>query len=112
MPPLVRRKDGSLETIGTEDDSGLPLGVEGDGVYKAVVTTLNPGDVVIMFTDGVNEAMNHQDQTFGTDNLRRAISSAGKGPTQVGDAVLRALRAHVGNRPQFDDIALVCFGRD
>jgi sigma-B regulation protein RsbU (phosphoserine phosphatase) len=112
MPPLIRRAGGTIEWFGTEDESGLPLGIERGESYKAVTTTIGPGDVVVMFTDGVNEAMSTRDTIFGIENLRRAIAAAGVGPTQVGDAVLRALRSHVGDRPQFDDIALVCFGRD
>jgi serine phosphatase RsbU (regulator of sigma subunit) len=56
--------------------------------------------------------MSRHDALFGLDALTRAIATADRGPAQVGDAVLRALRSHVGNRPQNDDIALVCFGRD
>jgi serine phosphatase RsbU (regulator of sigma subunit) len=112
MPPLIRRAGGTIEWFGTEDESGLPLGIERGESYRAVTTTIGPGDVVVMFTDGVNEAMSSRDTIFGIENLRRAVAAAGVGPTQVGDAVLRALRSHVGDRPQFDDIALVCFGRD
>ena len=112
MPPLVRRADGTVTTIGTEEDSGLPLGIKRDETYGTITTVLAPGEVVVMFTDGVTDAMNKKDQPFGSDNLRKAVATAGRGPSQVGDDVLRALRAHVGSRPQFDDIALVCFGRD
>ncbi|MFO0952868.1 MAG: SpoIIE family protein phosphatase [Isosphaeraceae bacterium] len=112
MPPLVRRASGVIETLGCEEESGLPLGIDRDCGYGPITGRLERGDVVVMFTDGVTEAMNRQDQTFGTENLRKAIAASGKGPSQVGDGILRSLRAHVGNRPQFDDIALICFGRE
>lgn len=111
MAPLVRRACGEVEAL-APDDSGLPLGVDRGAAYRASSTTLEPGDVVVLFTDGVSEAMGRHDALFGIDALRRVIATAGRNPARVGDAVLRALRSHVGNRPQHDDIALVCFGRD
>jgi serine phosphatase RsbU (regulator of sigma subunit)/pSer/pThr/pTyr-binding forkhead associated (FHA) protein len=111
MPPLVRRADGKVEPLG-QDDSGLPLGVERESTYPESSAALGPGDVVVLYTDGVNEAVSRQDTFFGVDGLTRAIAPAAGGAARVGEAVLRALRAHVGGRPQSDDIALVCFGRD
>ena len=111
MAPLIRRAGGQVETF-SEEVSGLPLGVDRETKYQAATTSIGPGDVVVLFTDGVSEAMSRHDSLFGIDALTRAITTADRSPAQVGDAVLRALRSHVGNRPQNDDIALVCFGRD
>lgn len=111
MAPLIRRKGGSIEAIGDEE-ADIPLGIERHRVYHHATTSLEPGDVVILYTDGINEALGRSDSQFGKARLQKAIASAEGGPAQVGDAILRALRAHVGVRPQSDDIALVCFGRD
>jgi phosphoserine phosphatase RsbU/P len=111
MAPLVRRSHGKVESL-AEECSGLPLGVDRGGRYESVTTPISPGEVVVVFTDGVSEAMNRVDACFGMDAIRSAIATADRTPARVGDALLRALRSHVGNRPQNDDIALVCFGRD
>jgi sigma-B regulation protein RsbU (phosphoserine phosphatase) len=100
-----------VETL-ADDVSGLPLGVDRECTYEAAKTTIGPGDVVVLFTDGVSEAMSRHDSLFGLKALARAIATADRGAGRVGDAVLRALRSHVGDRPQNYDIALVCFGRD
>lgn len=111
MAPIIRRADGRIESFGHEA-SGLPLGIEQNCDYLSATTSLERGDVVVLFTDGVSEAMSRLDTFFGIDALGRAIAAAECRPASVGDAVLRALRSHVGSRPQHDDIALVCFGRD
>jgi serine phosphatase RsbU (regulator of sigma subunit) len=111
MAPLIRRADGTLEMIG-EDDAGIPLGIERTRAYQTATTILWPGDVVVLYTDGVTEAIGEKEEFFGAQRLVKAVGSAPGGPQRVGEAVLRALRAFVGNRAQSDDIALVCFERE
>jgi serine phosphatase RsbU (regulator of sigma subunit) len=55
--------------------------------------------------------MNRNDELFGLDGLKKAVAPVGEGPARVGEAIIRAVRAHAGLRPQNDDIAVVCFGR-
>ncbi|MBY0395674.1 MAG: serine/threonine-protein phosphatase, partial [Thermoleophilia bacterium] len=86
--------------------------IEPRRTYRGTTTTLDRGDVVVLYTDGVTEAVGEREAFFQADGLLRAIGQATGGPERVGDAVLRALRAHVGSRCQSDDIAVVCFGRD
>jgi serine phosphatase RsbU (regulator of sigma subunit) len=111
MAPFIRRAGGAVETL-AEEVSGLPLGVDRASTYPSATVPFRRGDVVVLFTDGVSEAMSRHDSLFGLEALKRAIATADSGPARVGDTVLRALRSHVGDRPQNDDIALVCFGRD
>ncbi|MFO0907654.1 MAG: SpoIIE family protein phosphatase [Isosphaeraceae bacterium] len=111
LPPLIRRVDGTVETVAHEE-AGFPLGVDRDGPFQVVEAQLAPGDVVVLYTDGVTEAADADDRLFGIDNLTRAIAAAHPKPAQVGESILRAIRSHVGARPQSDDIAIVCFARD
>ena len=55
--PLIRRADGTLEEVGREY-SGLPLAIDGESVYTTFKTTLGPGDYVVLYSDGVSDAMN------------------------------------------------------
>ena len=111
MCPMTRRADGTIEIVG-DDEVGVPLGVERNIAYRAATTTLGSGDVMVLFTDGVNEAMDPDDKLLGIEGVSRAIASTQGGPAQVGEAIIRAVRTHAAGRPQSDDIAVVCFSRD
>jgi phosphoserine phosphatase RsbU/P len=108
--PLIRRRDGRLEEFG-KSVSGLPLAIMPDCVYEMAETTLEPGETVILYTDGVTDAMNGAGDRFGDAAFRHAIVSAGAGAHCVGEAVVKAVQRHVADRPQFDDITLVCLAR-
>lgn len=111
LAPFVRRASGSVEAIG-EDETGPPLGVLLDHEYQSFSTDLGPGDVVVLYTDGVSEAMDAQNRQFGSPAIRETLAAAPDGVPEVGEAILKALRGHASGRPQSDDIAVVCFGRD
>jgi phosphoserine phosphatase RsbU/P len=108
--PLIRRRDGHLEEFG-RSVSGLPLAIMPDYRYEMAETTLEPGETVILYTDGVTDAMNAAGDRIGDAAIRQAICCAGPGAQAVGDAVVKAVQRHVADRPQFDDITLVCLAR-
>ncbi len=110
MGPMIRRADGRVEVIG-EDMGGLPLAYSEETLYRAARTTLEPGDLVVLYTDGVHEAMNPESQIFRTDRLKRTIERAPKGAEGVVDAIVKAIRQHAAGCPQSDDIGIVCFRR-
>jgi phosphoserine phosphatase RsbU/P len=110
MPPLIRRSDGRIEVIG-EEQSGPPLGIIADRVYEAVSTSINPGDVVVLYTDGVNEAMGDRGRLFGIELLKQTIATAPTEAGKVGESILDAVGRHAAGCPQSDDITLICFGR-
>jgi serine phosphatase RsbU (regulator of sigma subunit) len=107
--PLIRRRDGRIEEIGASA-SGLPLAIMSDYQYQAAETTLEPGETMILFSDGVTDAMNAANERFGEARLRQALASA-QGATAAGEATVQAVQRHVGEQPQFDDITLVCLAR-
>ena len=111
MFPLLRRACGSIEQIGRKE-SGKPLGIDCDEVYRSLAVAMEPGDVVVLFSDGVPDARDRGDQLFGEQRLRNALAQATGGAAAVGEAILAAVREHAVGRSQFDDITLVCFGRN
>ncbi|HKI17482.1 MAG TPA: PP2C family protein-serine/threonine phosphatase, partial [Isosphaeraceae bacterium] len=108
---LIRRAGGLVEELGC-DGTGLPLGVSRDATYRATQVPLQPGDVVVLFSDGVTDAMDHKSQSFGLNRLRMILAEAPTGVAGVGESILAAVRDHFAGRSQFDDITIVCFGRD
>jgi serine phosphatase RsbU (regulator of sigma subunit)/pSer/pThr/pTyr-binding forkhead associated (FHA) protein len=109
--PLIRRRDGRLEEFGRAE-SGLPLGIMPDYAYESVETTLEPGETVILYTDGVTDAMDAKGERLGDAKLRDALLAARPGAAAAGDEVVHLIQRHVAERPQFDDITLVCLARN
>jgi adenylate cyclase len=72
-PPLVVRRDGAVERLGTS--GGPPLCVVPDFAYPAARTTLHPGDALLAFTDGATEATNAAQEFFGAARLHEAVAS-------------------------------------
>ncbi len=66
---------------------------------------------MILYTDGVTDAMNAANDRFGEARFKHSILSAKPGATCVGEAVIKAVQGHVLDRSQFDDITLVCIAR-
>ena len=81
------------------------------GQYETAETTLEPGDVVILYTDGVTDAFNPQNERFGDAGLHSMLTKAPAGPAAAGEMLVQQVRAHAAGRSQFDDITMVAFGR-
>jgi serine phosphatase RsbU (regulator of sigma subunit) len=110
-PALIRRSSGVIEEIGNEH-AGFPLGVLREATYQSSSFTLQPGDVVVLFSDGMTDAADQEGRSFGLDGLWRVLAEAPIGAVAVGESILAAVRDHFSGRSQFDDMTLVCFGRD
>jgi sigma-B regulation protein RsbU (phosphoserine phosphatase) len=117
LPKIYRGGQANLSDAIEHEATGLPLGVVPDYTYEARVVPLQPGDTVSVYTDGVTDALNANDRMFGTGEVERYLSpedvnvvDAGR-PKRCGERLVNAVRKHAGNRPQNDDIAVVCFGR-
>lgn len=109
--PLIRRADGRVE-IPACPGGGAPLGVRPDAAYSQAEYGLEPGDVVVLYSDGVDEALDLQHRPFGLDRLKDVVAATRGGPAEVGEAILAALGEHMGRRAQVDDVTIVCFGRE
>jgi phosphoserine phosphatase RsbU/P len=69
-PPMVFRRDGSILPLAA---AGVPLGIFPDSTYTPETIQLNPGDVIVAYTDGVVEALNLAGEEWGTDGLRQSV---------------------------------------
>jgi sigma-B regulation protein RsbU (phosphoserine phosphatase) len=107
--PLLLRRDGRIEELGA---GGLPLGVRQPLAPPTAEATLAPGDLLVLFTDGLVEATDPKaERAFGFDRLSSLVYSGGS-PQAVHDRVLAAFDAHVAGEPLRDDLTLVVIGRE
>jgi len=118
IAPLIYRKaTGQFEQGTTSDQTGLPLGIIEGNTFGACQVELRPGDSLILYTDGVTDAMSVDNRPFTTEAVRAAILSesglaAGPHrPDHIGKSVLDAVRRHAAGRAQVDDTARVGYGR-
>ena len=100
-PPLVVRKDDVLWL----EDGGPVLGLLGIATYDCGTTSLAPGDLVVVCSDGVTEARNRQGQEFGRDRLVQAMAGThGEKPDAALERLMEEVRRFSEGAAQGDDI--------
>lgn len=101
-PPLVRRRDGRIERF---EESGLLLGVQAGARYPVVSLELEPGDVLIVYTDGLTEAL-RADEPFGDRQLAEVLQHHGhRRASDLVEELMRAVRAWADG--PLDDLTIV-----
>jgi hypothetical protein len=100
--PILRRASGQIERL---DVGGLPFGIMPEVHYQDATVMLAPDDWLIIFTDGLVEAVNGRDEEYGEGRLLNAIE-AGNGavPAEMLNRLMSELDVFVGNTPQHDDV--------
>ncbi|MDH7488513.1 MAG: GAF domain-containing protein, partial [Anaerolineae bacterium] len=109
-PPLLARADGQPPESLSAD--GMILGVMEDVALEERQVRMAAGDVLLMYTDGLTDAINEHEEEFGTDRLAHCLVEARNQPAEALIRFIdREVAAHVGGQPQFDDYTLVALKR-
>jgi len=106
---IVVRRGGRLELFDTID-LGLPLGLVDDVTPFIAETTilLDPGDTVILYTDGITEAADSGNQLYGLERLCDVCVAHWRADsTAIKDAVVADVKRHTGDQPLYDDVTLI-----
>ena len=105
-PPYLRRKDGTLQRL---DKRGGPAIAAMEGMaYKEERETLEPGDLLFLYTDGVTEAMDIKHHKFSEDRLKDLLASLDTDDAdKIVDHTMAAVRAFEGEAEQADDITVL-----
>ncbi len=102
QPLLIYRKDS--DAIETVDIKSIPIGVERATEYSAKRLRIRPGDVLVMYTDGIVEAMNEQGRQFGRKNLGNAILRSRDLPAkEIAEAIRDDVAEFSGRSRRHDD---------
>jgi hypothetical protein len=100
--PILRRVSGAIERL---SNGGLPLGMWADKSYEAGNVILQPGDWLVIFTDGVIEAENGRQEEYGEERLLNILQGGlGASPDELLRRVMSDLDSFVGPTPQHDDV--------
>jgi serine phosphatase RsbU (regulator of sigma subunit) len=114
-PLIYRRESGdgdpSVEVL-TPDGLVLGLRIDGGETFERLLTEitipLHRGDAMLLFTDGISEAMNAESDLFGDDRLARLVGEHGHLPTdELRERILREIDAFVAGAPQHDDMTMI-----
>ncbi len=105
--PILRRADGGLEEVGA---GALPLGARAEVEPALGGVALEPGDLLVLYTDGLVETLGGGGDAFGHERLRAAVA-AGGGAAAVHARVLADFAAHLGSGDLEDDLSLVVVER-
>jgi serine phosphatase RsbU (regulator of sigma subunit) len=79
--------------------------------YEVVSREIAPGEIFVLITDGVDEAMNPDGDLYTKERVRDFVSNEPADPEQLGKDLLADVRHHADGRPQNDDITIMTFGR-
>jgi sigma-B regulation protein RsbU (phosphoserine phosphatase) len=103
--PMLRRQPGNIERL---EAGGLPLGIMENTPYESGTVTLQPGDWLVVFTDGVIEAENVRHDEYGETRLLAMLhANVAVAPSMLLNTIMLDLDRFVGNAPQHDDVTLM-----
>lgn len=111
LPALVKSADGKVRLIG-QHDGGMPLGIAPGQQFNETKVSLAVGDTLLLYTDGVTEAMNSKNELYGSDGLEKCLSTAPDDVEKVINGVVSDVEQFSGGRAQRDDICMVVMKRN
>jgi len=108
-PPLLRRGNGTYERLRA---GGMALGMFEHATYTTGATTLEPGDVVVMYSDGITEAEDTFDQPFDESGVQTVVDGQQWGSAkELGWALFEAVETHSRERRLLDDLTVLALRR-
>lgn len=117
-PPYLCRKQDASNPSGTSEiemlpQIGTPLGVRQDATWDRRAIRINPGETLVLYTDGLTDAQDSRQRPFGEERLLETVGAqAGNSASKIQDALMAQMSAFVGDAPQLDDIALTILVRE
>lgn len=115
-PFIYRGRENKFVKVFEKETGDFPIGWVPGHEYTCHTVKLEPGDSLIVYTDGIEDAQPNTGQRFLESGVVRVVEEEIKNGRKLsardlGTTVVEAVKQHTGSHPQFDDIALVCYGR-
>ena len=106
LPPLCRSADGTVRVLARETAS-LPLGIEPILTFESATVPIAPGDTVIAYTDGVNEAMNANRDIFGNERLAKLLATCNGTISETVETIVENVEEFMGAMNSRDDTCII-----
>jgi serine phosphatase RsbU (regulator of sigma subunit) len=107
--PFLLRANGELSRLTT---GGVVLSILEDFAYQEETVPLAPGDLLVIYSDGVTEAINPDERAFGEELLRTVLTDSRHEPsTVIIERIIASVNSHAGSAPQMDDMTIVVIKR-
>ena len=114
-PPMLLRRGAGLsrpsaaseKVLALGEGDQIPLGVLRDYEYSNNEVTLEPGDLLVLYTDGITEARDRHERMFGSDRLRELVASGPESPRALCESIVAQVEAHQGSPIGADDQTLI-----
>jgi len=108
-PPVWLKRDGQVEML---SEGGVIFGVDREATFEERAFMIQPGEIIVMYTDGVTEVFDKDGDEFGRDGLIEVIrANRDKKSAQLAGAIRDAVSSHAAPTHVFDDITLVVIKR-
>jgi sigma-B regulation protein RsbU (phosphoserine phosphatase) len=108
-PPYLLRLDGGIDDL---QASGMPLGILADIRYETSDTEVKPGEVLLLYSDGITECMNSAGDMFGEAKLKETLARSAQGDAHsIRGAIFSAVDTFRENEPYSDDMTLIVLKR-
>ncbi|HYN10775.1 MAG TPA: PP2C family protein-serine/threonine phosphatase [Vicinamibacterales bacterium] len=112
LPPLLRRRNGTVERVMGSTGSGVALGMFEEATYDSRRVVIEPGDLLVLFSDGITEAENAAGRAFDEAGLEAVIAThADHDPEAVGRAILKAVETYTADARLTDDLTALVLKR-
>ncbi len=112
VPPYLIKPHRGY-TVASLTKTGVPLGISKGETWKKSSLQIEPGDVLVLYTDGITEAKNQQEELFGEERLIESMKrNIGSSATELQKIILSDVMSFLGEDPQMDDLALTIIIRE
>lgn len=110
-PYLLRRAGGRPQPLSV---TGMPIGIDEDTLWGKATVQIEPGDVLVLYTDGIPDAQNVDGEFFQEERLLEVARANAECSSahELQTLIIESVQAFIGEAAQFDDITLVVLGRD
>ena len=106
-PPMLKTLDKPQEIAYLDEATGIPLGITPDGVWQSASVEMHKGDILILYTDGLTEAVSESGEAFGQKHLESIVAQSANDPQSILENIEAALSDHQKQMRQNDDQTLL-----
>ena len=112
-PPILLKKKEDKVSLTLLEKTGALIGIFDDNTWEEEQITINPGEVLVLYTDGITEAQHENEEFYGFDRFSQALKSEfSTSAEDYRNRILESVHSFSGGSPRLDDITLIVISRE